>query len=122
MKGNTRLLRQVNPNWIQDGRITSQAFSPTPKDEMKLSCYDGDLIDPPQAHEHFVNTLGLRSVGVLAVTADECQALELPALPDPAPFKEHAIINFEGNGKSDIRRKSKELRSLAEARDWLYKP
>lgn len=31
------LHRQVHPNWIRDGRITSQAFRPTKKDDNKLS-------------------------------------------------------------------------------------
>ncbi|MBC3272541.1 MULTISPECIES: hypothetical protein [Pseudomonas] len=122
MKESTHLLRQINPSFIQDGKITSQAFSPTPKDDKKLSCYDGDQIDPPNAHDHFVQSLGLRSVGVVAVTVAECGALELPAFPDPEPFKEHAIIDFDGNEKNDIKRKSKILRTIAEERDWLYKP
>lgn len=121
MKGSTHLLRQVNPNWIQDGRITSQAFSPTPKDDKKLSCYDGDMIEAVDAHDHFVERLGLKSVGVVAVTVDECQALELPARPDPEPFDEHAVIDFDGNEKNDIKRKSKILRTIAEQRDWLCK-
>ena len=121
MKGSTHLLRQINPSFIQDGKITSQAFSPTPKDDKKLSCYDGDQIDPPSAHCHFVESLGLRSVGVVSVTVAECGSLELQALPDPEQFIEHAIIDFDGNEKNDIKRKSKLLRTMAEQRDWLYK-
>ncbi|MFK9003992.1 hypothetical protein [Pseudomonas pergaminensis] len=122
MKGSTQLLRQVNPSWIQDGRITSQTFSPTPKDDKKVSCYDGDQITAPNAHDHFVVGLGFKSVGVVSVTVDECQSMDLPALPDPAPFKEHAVIDFEGFEKGEIKRKAKELRIIAEQRDWLYKP
>jgi hypothetical protein len=33
----TLLHRQINPSWVQQGRVTSQAFRPTPKDESKLS-------------------------------------------------------------------------------------
>ena|SRR5690606_39382688 len=121
MKDDTHLLRQINPNWVQDGRITSQAFSPTPKDEQKLSCYDGDQITPDCAHHHFVETLGLRSSGVMAVTVQECADIDLPALPDPEPFKEHAVIDFNGFSKGDIKKKSKLLRSAAEQRDWLYR-
>lgn len=122
MKDNTQLLRQINPSFIQDGRITSQAFSPTPKDENKLSCYDGDMIDPCASHSHFVETLGLKSVGVVSVTVEECSNIELPARSDPAPFAEHAIIDFEGNEKKDIKRKSKILRTIAEERNWLFRP
>ncbi|WP_122846291.1 hypothetical protein [Pseudomonas viridiflava] len=122
MKGSTQLLRQVNPSWIQDGRITSQTFSPTPKDDKKVSCYDGDQITAPLAHDHFVVGLSLKSAGVVSVTVDECQSLALPALPDPGPFKEHAVIDFEGVAPGDIKRKAKALRIIAEQRDWLYKP
>lgn len=38
----THLHRQVHPSWVQDGRATSQAFKPTPKDNGRLSVYDGD--------------------------------------------------------------------------------
>ncbi|MFL1584651.1 hypothetical protein NKZ05_09145 [Stutzerimonas stutzeri] len=122
MDNDTLLLRQINPSFIQDGKITSQAFSPTPKDDKKLSCYDGDQISANDAHEHFVNTLGFRSVGVTAVTVSECADLGLPAEPDPEPFKEHVVIDFAGNGNGDIRRKAKILRSIAERRDWIFQP
>jgi len=39
MTENTLLLRQVHPSFVQDGKITSQVFRPTPKDENKLSMY-----------------------------------------------------------------------------------
>jgi len=47
MNSDTLLLRQINPFWFQNGRETSQAFRPTPKDEKLLSVYGGDLISPP---------------------------------------------------------------------------
>ena len=40
MNSKTILLRQIHPIWIQQGRVTSQAFRPTPKDENKLSVFD----------------------------------------------------------------------------------
>lgn len=122
MQDSTHLLRQINPSFIQDGKITSQAFSPTPKDDKKLSCYDGDLIDPPMAYDHFSESLGLRSVGVVSVTVGECSSTGLTASPDPEPYPEHSIIDFDGNSPNDIRRKAKSLRSIAEQRGWLFKP
>jgi hypothetical protein len=64
----TLLLRQVHPGFVQNDRPSSQIFRPTPKDELKLSVYDGDLITPEQSWKHFTGELGYRSVGVLAVT------------------------------------------------------
>ncbi|AHG41103.1 hypothetical protein N018_13135 [Pseudomonas syringae CC1557] len=122
MQEETHLLRQINPSFIQDGKITSQAFSPTPKDELKLSCYDGDLIEAPAAYVHFVEGLGLKSTGVLSVTMDECSNNGLQVRPDPEPFPEHAIIDFSGYSPNDVRRKAKLLRAVAEQRGWLFKP
>lgn len=64
MNPTTLLYRQVNPSWIQSGRVTSQAFKPTPKDERRLSVYDGDLITPADAWRHYTESLGFSSVGV----------------------------------------------------------
>ena len=61
----TLLLRQVNPSWLQSGRITSQVFKPTLKDNNRLSVYDGDKITAREAWEHFTINMGLKSVGVM---------------------------------------------------------
>lgn len=122
MNDETMLLRQVNPSFIQSGRVTSQVFSPTPKDDNKLSCYDGDLITAPNSHQHFTETLGFRSSGVLGVTVKECVDLELPSRPDPEPFPEHAVIDFEGKSKREIERKAKELRGIATTRGYQFEP
>ncbi len=120
MNDATLLLRQVNPSWIQQGRVTSQAFKPTPKDDFKLSVYDGDLITPLDSWTHFTEMLRLQSVGTLAVTVAECSAQELPARPDTQPFLEHAVVDFTGLGSSQIEKKSKKLNALAAGRGWLF--
>jgi len=51
------VLRQIHPGFVQDGRPSSQAFRPTPKDEQKLSVYDGDQITPANAFEHYTQAL-----------------------------------------------------------------
>lgn len=121
MNSDTLLLRQVHPNFIQDGRVSSQAFRPTPKDQSLLSVYDGDQIDPTAAHDHYTGTLGLPSIGVMGVQVRECEALELPACPDPKPFREHAVIDFRSHGRKATESKAKQLRARAEHRDWLYR-
>ena len=116
----TMLLRQVNPNWVQNGRVTSLAFFPFPKDEMKLSVYNGSMIEPEASWVHFTAILSLQSQGVLGVTVGECNAQSLPALADPAPYPEHTIIDFQGNSKSQIKTKSAILRDVATSRSWLF--
>ena len=73
MTPDTLLFRQVNPGWIREGRVTSQAFKPTAKDEKKLSVYDGDQVTAQQAYVHYTSRLGLPSVGVMAVNVPLCQ-------------------------------------------------
>lgn len=121
MNNDTLLLRQIHPGFVQDGRPSSQAFRPTPKDEQKLSVYDGDQITPVDAFEHYTKDLMLVSGGVLAVSMAECTALELPVTPDPDPFPEHALIDFSTYGKSATEKKAKLLKAKAEARGWLYR-
>lgn len=121
MTDQTLLLRQVNPSWIQAGRVTSQAFMPTPKDEGFLSTYNGSLIKAEAAWNHYTETLRLPSTGVLGVSVEECTSLELPTREDPDLFPEHAVIDFTGcEGRKSRERKAKFLRSHADARSWQY--
>lgn len=121
MNPDTLLLRQVHPSWIQQGRITSQVFQPTPKDKKRLSVYDGDRITPEQSWVHFTESLGFSSVGVMTVTMEECKKENLIARPDPAPFPEHAIIDFTDFSDNQIKQKAKRLKVHAENRSWLYR-
>jgi hypothetical protein len=118
---NTLLLRQIHPKFVQEGRVTSQAFKPTPKDKERLSVYDGDLIEPEPAWQHYTRTLGFESAGVLAVTCQECGEAKLPVGPDPEPFPEHVAIDFRGLSRGAVEKAAKKLRDKAERRGWLYR-
>lgn len=120
MNDATLLLRQIHPGFVQDNRPSSQAFRPTPKDEQKLSVYDGDQMSPAGAFRHYTEHLKLKSCGVLGISVGECAALDLPALPDPAPFPEHALIDFTAHSKKATEKKAKQLRQHATHRGWLY--
>lgn len=121
MTGNTLLLRQIHPSFVQNGFPTSQAFRPMPKDEFQLSVYDGDLIDAPAAWVHYTSVLGWESDGTMAITVEECTAEGLPARSDPEPFPEHAIIDFSGLTDKECQRKGKKLQVKAVARGWLHR-
>lgn len=114
------LLRQINPSFIQSGRVTSQAFRPTPKDENQLSVYDGDQIQPLAAWLHFTATPGCRSAGIMAVSHAECTAEQLPINPDGVPFPAHVSIDFSAFVKSEVEKKAKVLTRLAQTRGWLF--
>ena len=117
----TLLLRQVNPNWVREGRITSQVFRPTPKDKGQLSVYDGDQMTPQQAYAHYTQLLVLNSVGIMAVTVAECEKQGLPVVPDPVPFPEHVLVDFRAFSNSDIKTKAKHLTQAARLRGWQHK-
>jgi hypothetical protein len=93
----TLLLRQVHPSFVQNGRPTSEVFRPTPKDEDKLSVYDGDKISPEASWTHYTNVLTFKSAGVLAVGLTEVQGQVLPVIADGVPFPpEHCSVDFSG--------------------------
>lgn len=122
MTPQTLLLRQINPHWVQEGRITSQVFLPTRKDADRLSVYDGDQISPEDSWIHYTGDRGFASVGVVAVEFQECSDEGLTPSSDPiVDFPAHAVIDFSScisNG--DKRRKAENLRNKAFTRGWLY--
>ena len=118
MKFDSLLYRQIHPSFVQADRVSSQAFRPTEKDQLKLSAYNSEKISADKSLIHYTTVLNLRSAGVLAVQVDECQTFGLSAYEDPAPFPEHALIDYSQiNGKLESIAKS--LRALAEQRGWL---
>jgi hypothetical protein len=120
MNTDTFLLRQVHPAFIQSGKITSQVFRPTPKDESKLSLYNGDLINPEDAYSHYTSQLFLESAGVVAITKAECESQELQIVEDCVPFPEHCSLDFGTMTKSQVEKKAKYLKKYAETRGWLF--
>jgi hypothetical protein len=119
MTSTTLLLRQIHPSFVNQGRVTSQAFRPTSKDEQKLSVYDGDMIQAIAAWTHY-RGLGLESVGVMAVTVEECEREDLVVRSSPELFPEHAEIDFLNFNSNQCEKKSKRLRNAAAQRGWLY--
>lgn len=121
MTPETLLLRQIHPSFIQQGRVTSQAFKPTPKDENKLSVDNGDLIKPSDSWQRFINNPQCKSDGVMAITAQECTNEVLVVIEDANPYPEHCSIDFYGLSNAQISKKAKTLKMHAENRGWQYK-
>ena len=125
MNSDTLLYRMVSPSWMQRGIATSQTFKPTRKDNGLLSVYDGDQISPQAAYEHFTNPppgIGQRAVGVLAVMVAECESLNLTVKLDGDPIPAHAVIDFTTLSRRDLNRAADELKGIANARGWQYRP
>jgi hypothetical protein len=117
------LHRQVHPNFVLAGRVSSQAFIPTPKDEGKLSVDLGSLTTPQAALARYRGE-GRASAGVWSITVGECSSLGLPTVPDPItgehPNPAHAYVDFQGLSKADTRAKGQLLARAAHARGMQH--
>lgn len=120
MTPDTLLLRQIHPNFVQDGRVTSQAFRPTPKDEFHLSVDNGDRLTAEAAWRRFTADPACTSAGVQAVSRSDCAAQALPVIEDGRPHPEHCSIDFSAFEKKAIEKKAKLLRAAAATRGWLF--
>ncbi len=121
MTPTTSMLRQIHPSFIQDGRVTSQAFRPTPKDEWLLSVDNGDRVSAEASWQRFTANPDCKSIGVQAVSLAECDAQELCVIEDGVPHPEHCSIDFTAFDKKTIEKKAKLLRAQAEKRSWLFR-
>ncbi len=122
MLAETLLYRQINPNFIDNGRISSQVFvitsavfKPTPKDNDLLSVYNGEKFSPESAHAHFTE-LGLKSVGVAAITNLECVIENLEVINDNDPFEGHCSVDFSGKSSNQKDKIAKKLKNYSIAR------
>ena len=118
----TLLFRQIHPSWVKEDRITRQAFTPTPKDEAKLSVYDGEQITAEGSWCHYAQECGYPSKGVMAVTVGECAAYGREVVLDSVPYREHAYIDFAGLSRSKAKNVGKALAQSANKRGWQYRP
>ena len=120
MTAETLLLRQIHPSFVQNGRVTSQAFRPTPKDELELSVDNGDLITPDAAWKRFISQSACSSSGVMAISNGECSACQLQVVQDGTPYPEHCYLDFSLFERKESEKIGKRLSALAQARGWLY--
>jgi hypothetical protein len=123
MNEQTLLLRQVHPNFLPEGELSSQAFYPFPKDDGKLSVYDGDQISAAASHHHYTNDLGNSSAGVWGVDCGEVASTGLTGQPDPIPNSPaHACIDFGRRVDKECRKLAKKLKEFATERGCLHQP
>ena len=124
------LYRQVSPSsaWLNDGRVTSVAFSPWPKDEGLLSVSCGSRTSAEQSYEHYTKTLGFPSAGVWAVTTQEVADVGMKSYwspvepPHPHPDPAHGSIDFRGLDQKAVKTRSKALAAKAHNRGRCHPP
>ncbi len=120
MNGETLLLRQIHPNFVQNGRVTSQAFRPSPKDESQLSVDNGNMVTPEASWKRFSAQPENSSAGVMAISHDECVDCKLSVIEDGIPYPEHCYLDFSPIGRNESDRIGKKLASAAQLRGWLF--
>ena len=114
MNYQTLLLRQVHPNFLPEGELSSQAFYPFPKDRGRLSVYDGDQISAEASYHHYTRDLECSSAGVWGVNCGEVASAGLTSQPDPITNSPaHAYIDFGRRGDKECRKLAKKLKEFA---------
>ncbi|RYC70187.1 hypothetical protein [Spirosoma sordidisoli] len=132
MNRDTLLHRQVHPSWVQNDvvsvqvftqemQVSSLAFTPSTKDENKLSVYNGEKFTAEQSFNHYV--ANHTSFGVLSVTKGECESVDLLSVTeDNFPFNGHSYIDFTSvESKNQKKIRGQKLKSLAVSRGWTHR-
>jgi hypothetical protein len=122
------LFRQVHSSWIREGRVSSQAFRPMPKDKGHLSVDRGSITTAEASYQLFTEQLQFSSEGIWAVTVAECLAQALPVLEDPVSAEApgvanpaHAVVSFVSvSSRGQIEAKGQKLARCANERGRLF--
>lgn len=114
------LWRQIHPSWVTDGRATSQAFKPTPKDNSKLSVSRSSKVSAKESFDYHTNELQLTAVFTLAVTAAEADESGFKVFDDSevedVKTPGHAYIGTQGCSNGEVKKQSKGLARAANTR------
>lgn len=114
----------IYPNPDSPDAATSADFNPFRRQDPNLSAYDSRLISAAAAYRHFVSQ-GNAASGVMALTAAECESLELVVIPDSLPGNPaHALIRFDAipERRNAFRSVALQLKDFANQRGWIYRP
>lgn len=122
------LWRQVHPQRVHAGIVSSEAFEPGRSDEKQLSCSRASKTTAQEAYDYHTTDLGLTSVGSAAVTVSEVES-EKPIVdgaPEVAPLRAvddtaaanegmllppgHTYLDFRPIGGKRITKKAKRSR------------
>ena len=118
-----RLWRNAHPDWIVDGKLTSQVFRPTPKDRQKISTAREAKVSAEDSFKEFTEEFEFNSAGVWAVSVGEVHDEGLRSIYDERSpstatpcLTGHSSIDFTGISNSQAKRIGGRLRDRAEVR------
>ncbi|HOY80018.1 MAG TPA: hypothetical protein PLN33_19555 [Hyphomonadaceae bacterium] len=114
------MLRQVHPNFVQEGRPASRAFRPNSDDSGLFSSDRSAIVTPQQAYEAYQHK-DRATGGCWGVTIDEYSALNLDSYSDPLVDNgAHALVDFTPHEERLWRSLSKRIHKAAQDRGCLF--
>lgn len=131
---NELLLRQVRPDWFEDGgEPSSQAFRPRTSDHGYLSVDRDSAANPVESFTLATSAppqgMGLSSAGVWGVSVGEVHGVPLNAHEDPVPATgdrpanpAHCVVDFNGRTGGQTKNASRVLKAHAHQRGCLHRP
>ena len=108
------LFRVVNPNWVENGTVTSLAFRSSRG--RPISVFDGSMISPEGAFRKFSEEH--EAYGVVGISVSEAKEIGMIVIEDRTPYPEHISLEFPQGSGNDERRRAKMLKTAAEKRGW----
>jgi hypothetical protein len=117
-----RLLRNIHPNDIDNGRINSSCFDPSVSHGFKLSL-DREALCRPEASFIRHTSSGLASVGVYGVQCSDFRVQSIPCFSDPLSSNNaHALADYSAFGSSARKKKARIIADIARNGGPLYSP
>lgn len=120
------LFRQVHPSFIDEGVPSSQAFTPTSKDDGRLSVDRSSLTTAAASHALYVGD-GHASDAVYALTVAEFAGEGLECFSDPvlpgvgqSANPAHAVADYSPHKANAQKTKARRLKQKAIARGKLH--
>jgi hypothetical protein len=120
------LWRQVHPDFVHEGSITSQAFRPFPKDAGELSVTRSSILTAEDAFRQYAEESGYRSDGSYPIRVDDVDQTGLRGVDDsgrastnPVPLG-HGFVDFRHLSDSQTRKAAAKLRDAALAIGRAY--
>ena len=117
------LTRQVHPSQMTEGRPSSRSFTPTDKDEGRLSADRESLLSPREAYERYLQQKQLTEAGgTWGVSIQEFASLGLASYADSIPGNSaHVLVDFTSAGDAKKQQAMGKLAySKAKARGRLH--
>ncbi|MCC0808310.1 hypothetical protein FPV16_19200 [Methylobacterium sp. W2] len=129
LSGEELLLRQVHPEFYQNGILGSRAFKPNSGDAGKMSTDRASLTSPQAAFDHYTQHMKKKSACVYGLKVEdfaahsiECEADALDADGDIPANPAHSLADYNGNPEKSWKTTAQRLRDIADVGGCRYAP